>query len=220
MQTADTEQSSQPLKRRHKSAILLVTLVLSILVAPLGQLFNEGKLLDMILATVVIGASLNAISHKKRSTVFWAVGMASFALISGWLHVRFEGNIHLILSHSFGAVLYAYMGSLLFKVILLEDEITIDQIFAAVAIYIFIGLTWAHFYALTEAFYAHSFIVNDNTDPNFIYFSFVTLTTLGYGDMLPITAFAKALTIIQSITGVMFVAVLVATLVSRVNMKR
>lgn len=219
----DTEQGSRPFYRRHKGAILLVTLLLLILLSPVGQNFKDSKLMDMILATVVMAASLHAISYRKRSTIYFAVGLATLAVISGWMQVASEANIHDIFSHSFASALYAYIAVLLFKVILLEDEITTDQIFAAVAIYIFIGLTWGHLYALANTFHPGSFVgipthAADSIS-HFIFFSFITLTTLGYGDILPNTSITRALAIVEAVTGVMFVAILVATLVGRVNVK-
>ncbi len=226
MQSADTDLVRQPFRRRHKSLILLATLLLLILLSPLLQLINASKLLDMVLTTIVVAASINAVSHRKRSTFIWAILLASLTVISGWTQA-FDGGeantahpIYLILAHCFSAALYIYIASFLFKVILIEDEITVDQIFAAVAIYIFIGLTWAHFYGITEVFQSNSITGNDGSDPDFVYFSFVTLTTLGYGDMLPATLMTKALVIVEAITGVMFVAILISTLVGRVNMRR
>lgn len=218
--------------------MLLVALLLMILLAPLIQLFKDGKLLDMMLTTVVVGASVNAISHRKRSLVYIAVCLASLAVIFGWVEAFFSNShrtettfqasdLHLILSHSLAAMLYLFVAFLLFKVILIEEEISVDQIFAGVAIYIFIGLTWGHFYALTDIFHTESIsgisvstYTSEAYSSDYVYFSFVTLTTLGYGDMFPVAPIDKALAIVEAVTGVMFVAILVSTLVGRVNMKR
>ncbi|MCF6311408.1 MAG: ion channel [Verrucomicrobiales bacterium] len=226
MPSTDPEQQAPPFHRRHKNAILLATLLVLILASPLIQVFEGYKLLDMLLSTAVMAASLNAVSYRKRSTFFWALCLTSLAVISGWTqaidHIGPDKShtYYLVLAHSFGAALYLYIAALLFRVIITQTQITVDQLFAAVVIYIFIGLSWAHFYGLSEAFQNNSISGNTETDPNFIYFSFVTLTTLGYGDMLPITPMAKALAIIEAITGVMFVAILVSTLVGRVNRNR
>jgi len=202
----------------------MVTLLLVIIMAPVSQLFKNSNLMDMIMATLVMVASLNAISHKRRSKVILSVILATLYVISGWIQVAFEGNAQLVISHAFAAALYCYIAALLFQVIIIEDDITVDQIFAAVAIYIFIGLTWAHFYAVIGAFDPESVrglsSITDAKPADYIYFSFVTLTTLGYGDMLPTNPITKALVIVEAITGVMFVAVLISTLVGRVNKRR
>jgi len=224
MQAVDIDQADFPFHHRHKNAILLVTLLLLMFLAPLDLIFQDSKLLDTAMATIVIVASLNAISHRKRSTVFWAIGLAVPAVIFGWVQTFDSDTLHETVAHIFGAALYIFIAALLFKVLFTEGEVKTDQIFSAVAIYIFIGLTWGHFYALEEILHPGSITGSladaGDSSANFVYFSFVTLTTLGYGDMLPVSPGAKALVIIESITGVMFVAILVSTLVGRVNMSR
>lgn len=238
MQSVDTDQALRPFHRRHKNAMLLTALLLMILLAPLIQLFKDSKLLEMILTTLVVGASVNAISHRNRTIVYTAVCLATLAVIFGWVEAFYHdghrtvntfqvSDLHQVLSHSLAAILYMFVATLLFKVILIEKVITVDQIFAGVAIYVFIGLTWGHFYALTDIFHTESISgisVSTHTmeasNSDYMYFSFVTLTTLGYGDMFPVASIDKALAIIEAVTGVMFVAILVSTLVGRVNMKR
>lgn len=230
MPSVDTVQTSHPFHRRHKNAILLATLLILILASPLIEFFGDSQLTNMLLTSVVMVTSINAISRRKRSSFFWAISLAALAVISGWTqafnnnHIQGGHSVYLFFSHVFGAVLYIYIAALLFKVILIEDEITVDQIFAGVVIYILIGLTWAHCYALVgiydpESIQGISASINDN-ESDYIYFSFITLTTLGYGDMLPTSSVTKSLVIVEAITGVMFVTILVSTLVGRVNMKR
>jgi voltage-gated potassium channel len=224
MQAVDIDQADRQFHRRHKNAILLVTLLLLILMAPINELFKDRLLIDMALATIVIAASLNAISQRKRSTVIIAIGLSTLAITSGWSQTFHFSEINQIIYHSLVASLYIYISALLFKVILIEDKITFDQIFAAVAIYIFIGITWAHFYVIVGVFDKESIdgitaTINGN-ESDYLYFSFVTLTTLGYGDILPVNSMTKALVIIEAISGVMFVAILISTLVGRVNMRR
>jgi len=229
MPSVDTVQNPRPFHRRHKNAILLTALLLLILFSPLNQLFEWEEMLNMVLATAVMAAALNAVSYRKRSTFFWALSLVALAGIFGWMQAFAQSASHqshaayLILANISGAALYIYIATLLFRVILTDDEITVDQVFAGVVIYIFIGLAWAHFYGLSEIFQNDSISGtngSNGSDTSFVYFSFVTLTTLGYGDMRPVTAMSKALVIVEAIIGVMFVAILVATLVGRVNRKR
>ena len=97
-----------------------------------------------------------------------------------------------------------------------ENEVTIDLIMAAACAYILLGLVWAHAYFLVEIFHPNSFkgseIVGDDIW-NFIYYSFVTLTTVGYGDILAITKSARALSILEAITGQLYLAVMISRLV-------
>ena len=82
--------------------------------------------------------------------------------------------------------------------------------------YILIGVLWAFFYILIEAAYPGSFnFAGAKMDRlGFLYFSFVTLTTTGYGDVLPVSVQARSLAILEMLTGQLFIAMTVARLVS------
>ncbi len=81
-----------------------------------------------------------------------------------------------------------------------------------------IGIMWAGIYALLSKIDPSSFIIGsfERKDPNFIYayYSFVTLTTLGYGDIAPMTDIAYSLAILEAIIGQLFLTVLIARLVA------
>ena len=97
-----------------------------------------------------------------------------------------------------------------------ENEVTIDLIMAAACAYILLGLVWAHAYFLVEIFHPNSFKGSENMGDdiwNFIYYSFVTLTTVGYGDILAVTKSARALSILEAITGQLYLAVMISRLV-------
>ena len=176
----------------------------------------------MVLITIVMSASLNAISFGNRKVTRIAIVLAILAVISGWLEALYHSNQLEIVSDSLDAGLYIYIATYLFRGIIVEKEITMDQLFAAVVIYILIGLTWGNFYSMTDSISPGAIDFGSPSDQsdisnNYMFFSFVTLTTLGYGDMLPVSPFAKSLAILESVTGVMFVAILISRLVGKIN---
>ena len=93
-----------------------------------------------------------------------------------------------------------------------------NKIVGAVCIYLLMGLLWAFAYLITDAFLPGSFNGlaskqwQENTD-NMVYYSFVTLTTLGYGDVLPEQPIAQFLAYMEAVTGVFYMAILVASLI-------
>jgi len=106
-------------------------------------------------------------------------------------------------------------------VVFREGRVTIDGIFASVVAYQLIGLFFAQLYTLLiltnpDALHLPDSIPDstENFQLEMIYFSFVTLATLGYGDILPDTSLARSITIIEAIIGQFYVAVIVAVLVS------
>ena len=94
---------------------------------------------------------------------------------------------------------------------------SLETIYGAIVVYILIGLMWAFLYHLTEIIHPQSFsfaaeLVTD-LKKSLFYFSFITLTTLGYGDLTPVSSPAKSLAMLEAIVGQMFIAVLIARLV-------
>ncbi|MFC1835180.1 potassium channel family protein [Thermodesulfobacteriota bacterium] len=96
-------------------------------------------------------------------------------------------------------------------------EITENEIFASVNLFLMIGFVWAYMYALLESYSPGAFAAGDTSHPletRFIYFSFVTLTTLGFGDIVPRIPIAESLVILEAIIGEVYVAVVVTYLLS------
>jgi polyferredoxin len=90
-----------------------------------------------------------------------------------------------------------------------------DVIWAAVNVYLLLGLVWSYGYEFLELANPQSFT---GPDPNlnrddFFYFSYVTLATLGYGDIVPATRPARAMAIFEALTGQLYLAILIARLV-------
>jgi hypothetical protein len=92
-----------------------------------------------------------------------------------------------------------------------------DHLFAALDTYLLIGLIFAVGYSLLDQAWPGSFGSPLGTDvglPRAVYFSFVTLATLGYGDVVPVSDMARGLAVLEAVTGQLYLAVLVARLVS------
>jgi hypothetical protein len=96
-------------------------------------------------------------------------------------------------------------------------DITHHELFGVVSVYVFFGLAYANGYELLEAFHPGSLnFVTDVSPPDFadfLYFSFVTLGTVGYGDVSPVTHGARLLAMSQALIGVMYIAVVVGRIV-------
>jgi hypothetical protein len=96
-------------------------------------------------------------------------------------------------------------------------EVTPARVQGAIAVYLLFGLGWAHAYHITAILHPGSFNVTDGTLSNvgdWIYFSYVTLTTVGYGDVTPMLPIARNLAVAEALTGQLYLAVLIARLVA------
>ena len=95
--------------------------------------------------------------------------------------------------------------------------INFHRIQGAVAAYLLLGVLWAHAYALLASLRPDAFSgarIAGEGPRGFLYFSFVTLTTVGYGDILPLHPVARSLAMLEAVIGSLYLAILVARLVS------
>ena len=104
------------------------------------------------------------------------------------------------------------------------DDVDLDTIYGAMSTYLLIGVTWSFFYAMVEMSVPGAFdfglLAAQVEDPGihgelrFLgYYSLVTLSTLGYGDITPLSPFARSLSALEAITGQLFIAITIARLV-------
>lgn len=138
---------------------------------------------------------------------------------------NFEALLFFKLMLPLSALFSFYCVWLIICSIFKESRVTIDTIYGSVLAYLLIGISWAVIFCCIEFCVPNSFSFGSETRlteraGSLFYFSFVTLTTLGYGDVLPITGFARTITYLESVIGVMYPAILVATLVSNFKMSQ
>ena len=119
-----------------------------------------------------------------------------------------------------GVLFFGFLAGLLAKELLLDEkEVNSETLWAAVNVYVLIGLCFAFFYASVSLVEPDAFIGTFMDQPlrdqvlSFVYFSFVTLTTLGYGDILPSGVMVATLTYLEALIGQLYVAIMIARLV-------
>jgi voltage-gated potassium channel len=124
-------------------------------------------------------------------------------------------------SHTCIIVLVAFFSITILGYVLRSGRVTMDRIFAAICVYLLIGFAWTFAYALLDEIAPGSFAaVADASRNDYVarvqqlrYFSFMTLTTVGYGDIVPRSPAARTMATLEAVTGQIYLAVLVARLV-------
>lgn len=121
----------------------------------------------------------------------------------------------------FTLLFIAFTGVSLLRAVLRSVLVTYDTIYGALSVYFLMAMAWGVAYLLLSNLQPGAIFVDPVRHPNHhmdwadcMFYSFVTLTSLGYGDIVPITAQARSLSILEAVSGVMYVAVLIARLVS------
>lgn len=118
-------------------------------------------------------------------------------------------------SNILGGLLLAYTLTIILLHLFSEDKITGDMIIGAICAYFLMGLVWSLAYSTLEFFQPGSFQMpqGEITQATFTYYSYVTLTTLGYGEITPISTPARSFAILEAMMGQLYLAVLIARLV-------
>ncbi len=95
-----------------------------------------------------------------------------------------------------------------------DGPVTSERINAALCLYFIAGLIWAFFYLVMYDLKPESFNIKGADLDNFIYYSFITLSTLGYGDITPLSPTARAFSYVEAVLGQIYLAVIIARIVS------
>lgn len=158
---------------------------------------------------------------RERPAVFRSsLALAAVALLSagGYLYTGWE-PLRLADMAAIVGFCALTIGATLDEVVIRPSGISFNRVVGALCIFLLFGVMWAVLFTLVEYFDPNAFHYAgpQAADPveQFLYYSFVTLTTLGYGDIVPIHPVARTLAYLEAVTGQLYLAVLVAGLVGR-----
>jgi len=115
-------------------------------------------------------------------------------------------------------LLFAYTTIFVLQSVLRSDRVTGDTLCGAIAVYLMMGLTWSFAHGLLQHLRPGSYRVVAGgmrmaDSKELLYFSYVTLATLGYGDVVPVTNGARSLAVLEALGGTVYMAILVARLI-------
>lgn len=211
--------SEQLLSRRFMQLFICIILVFFLQAMFEPSLLLAGFAALLYLNMLLVALSGNQAGNKAR----WAILLVWFvsALTRVMAAREYSTEIYLI-SKAFSALLLAMSVFHILRLIISREKVTTDTLFASVVVYILIALLFGNLYAIADAAMADSLVYPDHfmrvdghlDEIAYIYFSFVTIATLGYGDVLPAVPLTQMMVAAQAVIGQFYVAVLVAWLVS------
>jgi len=200
------------------------------LLIALGVLFaleaiatEASRLIALAYAAVLIGsawAMTRDRRHVLRTTFILAVALAARVA-----HGMSPGRATILFAHATGVVFLAWSAALLFRhTVAAPGRLSQDRVVGAVCVYLMIGVIGAAIASSIAAMQPGAFRFPEGLSSDgpylevetssFLYFSFVTLATLGYGDITPVTPLARTFSWMLAVSGQMYVAIVVARLVS------
>jgi Ion channel len=210
--------------RDHKFAYLLASLCLLFVLFPFLESATVGRhLFSLLLALILIMSTLAVSETRKILFGVLVTGIPAIVLnIVGYFDpnpVWFMGN------QIFTVAFFLFTASVLFMHILNKERVTHDEVFGAISVYLMIALAFASLFFIADRVEPGSFLKNLNpstehgvmTYSDYVYYSFGSITTAGTGEILEIGSFVRALTMIESVMGLFYVAFVISKLVTPVN---
>jgi hypothetical protein len=216
---------------RHRFVVLFFSLLGFFVLVPIVHQLREvlhpaaPPILEGFGFVVVLGGAVASVSSSRAGKLV-AVGLALPTGLLIVLHSLSDATWITIPHHLFAGAFLGYAIVVMLRFIFTSRQVTFNTVCASLCIYLLLGLVWALGYSVVHrldpaAFYtsvpaSDGFLqlrVGKGQSSGVLYFSFVTLTTLGYGDIVPTSPIARTLASLEAITGQLYLTVLVARLV-------
>src|SRR5216684_3825295 len=206
--------------RRFSTVQLLIALLLLFICAPFVEEIEGGHYILSLLFSLVLLAAVLAVADRKRVLVI-AIVLAIPAIGGRWInHFRPDLVPPAVFLIS-GLILIAFVVGNLLRFVLRAPSVTVEVLCASISAYLMLGLMWTMAYWLVDQLTpGGAFSFNTDTGEqsmkgfNAFYFSFITLSTVGYGDITPVSRMARWLAAMEALTGLLYLAVLISRLVS------
>lgn len=209
----------QPIGMRgSRHLALLISLLVLFIFSPFVVAFRFGIIVLNIVGTAVLLSGTYAVSERKQLFRVTLV-LAVISIIFSALILIFPRPWIILAEHVSLLFLLGLFSISILGNVLRAGQVTVDKILGAICVYLLIGYAWAFGYTMIEELEPGSLSGAANPK-NFVtlvmqmrYFSFATLTTVGYGDIVPQSQPARTFAMLEAVAGQMYLAVLVARLV-------
>lgn len=205
----------------YKYLFLLILLLCLLTLHPLLEYHPLTREIFSMMVSALLLTSILFLTRQRRWMYFgFLFAMSEVACI--WWHYFSRDLLSEVFKFIFFVLFHLYAIVCVYQDLANTRQITADEVRGAICLYIFIGATWSAVYYLLEMLAPGSFHVTTYgqidqhiTWYDLLYFSFTTLSSVGYGDITAVAPVARALAIFESIAGIFYVAVIVAKMVSQ-----
>jgi len=204
--------------RQGKFFYVFVCQVLLLVLFP--YLRQPGLLVFLhLLGAVAFVSGVYAVSEQRAQWII-ALALAIPAVALNTVHA-FRPDPQIVLLMLIFTIVFLVLTLVsLLRAVVRAERVTHDTIYGALSVYLLMAIAWAATYLLLVTIHPGAIVMDVARHPNHgmdwsdcVFYSFVTLTSQGYGDIVPMTAQARSLSILEAVSGTMYVAVLVARLV-------
>jgi hypothetical protein len=228
--TAKPPPGTEGFVSRHRFILLFGVLMAFYCVTPLVQQLRErmhpvvpAAVEGVLFLALLVGTAVSVSKGRAWTLVTFLLAFPTAAL---WFAGAFlaTGEVE-IARHLLLVVFLCYVIGVMFRAIFDSQQVTFNTLCASLCIYLLLGLVWALAYSVVDVLDPAAFTYTVEAarhpprlrlgrgDTAVLYFSFATLTTLGYGDIVPTSPISRMLASVEAVTGQLYLAVLVARLV-------
>ena len=206
--------------RKLRYLNLLVVIVGMMIISPFTSRSPALRIVNNIVLTLVLLSVINTVKRQRAAFLIGLVLGVPWVLLA-WLSLIDFITVSPTILALTSMIFDGYIIFILLRHIISAKRVTADILYGAVSVYILLGIFFASLYFFLDSItpaelfiYAGADAGYDTTDPlGIFYFSFVTLTTLGYGDIQPVADISKIFAILEAMTGVLYSAALIGRLI-------
>jgi hypothetical protein len=205
---------------RYSVAGFLIALVAALVGLPFIEPFDKDKHIEAILMTLVLVSGVLAVGGHRRTLILGVI-LALPALTGKWINHYWPGQASVEFFYIARLVFLVFLIWEFLRFILRAPRVNSEVICAGMSVYLLLGLMWMFAYLLVARAVPDAFAFTAGPAAgqslhlhNAFYFSFITLSTVGYGDIIPVSNVARMLAAMEAITGTLYVAVLISRLVA------
>ena len=198
-------------------------LLIALLINFIFSTFVTGTITSIILSLFFLLTMITIVEtfaiKLKLFKLYTLIAFFAFSLqvINELGLIEYADTVYLVIVYSIHIIYLAAGVYLIFKDILTSKKVTLDTILGSICIYFLIGILWALIYGICSTIDNNAFsesLTEQRGVRTLIYFSFTTLTTVGYGDISPVSHLTRMLTNLEAIIGQMYPAIIISILVS------
>lgn len=204
---------------RLSVAHLLAALVALFVVQPMVDQLPYGDLIESLVLTIMLFAAVNAIGGRRKTHAIAALIVAP-AILTRWIDHFCPGLLPLELSLIAALLFVAFVTAHLFRFVIVAPRVNDEVLYAAIAVFLLLAIAWSLFYTLLARWDPQAFVFTEAAHSeaqleNFlaVYFSVQVITTITFGDIMPVSNVARMAVLLEATVGMFYLAILVSRLV-------
>ena len=209
-------------RQEYKYFLLFITVLIFVIFNPLLNYLGIGFFIADLMVTLIVISGINLAGSKKELAFSLTIGLIT--IIFSWSSdpsVSLDTSALALVEYIFLFIFFLYLTIRLIRQVVRSSTVTKHTLYGALTGYLLIGIMGASIASTIERLVPGSFALSVQTNDYatqlqlFLYYSFITLSTLGYGDITPVTPAAQSLSVALSLIGQIYLTVLVAILVGK-----